>query len=336
MGTTSTKCPFRGVGYYSTTFGDDRMAIEILALGEALVEVMRTRVDDPLDKALEFVGPFPSGAPAIFADQAARLGHKVGFIGAVGDDDFGTCLLDRLTADGLDVTHCPRVAERATGVAFVTYFSDGSRRFLYHIADAAAGQMPPVDRKYVGQAKFLHICGSSLSVSERMRNACYEACEAVKAAGGRISFDPNLRPELLGGEEALRRICGPVLEAAHVVLPSGSEAELLAGVSGEAEACRALLKRGPQVVALKRGAEGCTIFTKEGVVDAPAFRVTAVDPTGAGDCFDAGFVVGLLEGLPMKEVGRLANACGALGATVKGPMEGAFRRDEVEELMRSG
>ncbi len=106
------------------------MSLEIIAIGEALVEVMRTRLDDPLDKASEFVGPFPSGAPAIFADQAARLGHRVGFIGAVGDDDFGACQLDRLRDDGLDVSLCPRLPDRATGVAFVTYFSDGSRRRL--------------------------------------------------------------------------------------------------------------------------------------------------------------------------------------------------------------
>jgi len=309
------------------------MAVEILAIGEALVEIMRTRVDDPLDRACEFLGPFPSGAPAIFADQAARLGHKVGFIGAVGDDDFGTCQLDRLSRDGLDVSHCPRLPDRATGVAFVTYFSDGSRRFLYHISHAAAGQMPAIDAEYVKQAEFLHICGSSLSVSERMRDACYQACEIVKAAGGKISFDPNLRPELLGGEEALRRICSPVLDLAYVVLPSGSEAELLTGVAGADQACRALLERGPSVVALKRGAQGCRVFTEEAVVDVPAYRVTAVDPTGAGDCFDAGFVVGLLEGLTMERVGRLANACGALGATVKGPMEGAFTREIVERFM---
>jgi sugar/nucleoside kinase (ribokinase family) len=310
------------------------MAIEIMAMGEALVEVMRTRVDDPLDRPSEFVGPFPSGAPAIFADAAARLGHKVGFIGAVGDDDFGSCLLNRLIADGVDVTHCPRVPDRATGVAFVTYFSDGRRRFLYHIAHAAAGQMPALDARYVEQAEFLHICGSSLSVSERMRSSCYEACRLVKEAGGRISFDPNLRPELLGGEEALRRICAPVLEAAYVVLPSGAESELLAGVQGAEHACQALLDRGPQVVALKRGAEGCSIFTRDGRVDVPAFKVEAVDPTGAGDCFDAGFVVGLLEDMPLPEVGRLANACGALGATVKGPMEGAFPRPVVAEFMQ--
>jgi sugar/nucleoside kinase (ribokinase family) len=310
------------------------MAVEIIAIGEALVEIMRTRVDDPLDRASEFVGPFPSGAPAIFADQAARLGHKVGFIGAVGDDDFGACQLERLRSDGLDISLCPRVPDRATGVAFVTYFSDGSRRFLYHIAQAAAGQMPELNAAYFQGVKYLHICGSSLSVSERMRNSCYEAVNLTRAAGGKVSFDPNLRPELLGGEDALRHICGPVLQASHAVLPSGAEAELLTGVKGAEAACRALLDKGPEIVALKRGARGCTIFTRDQQLDAPAFRVEAVDPTGAGDCFDAGFVVGLLEGSPLEQAGRLANACGALGATRKGPMEGAFRRDEVDEFMK--
>jgi len=312
------------------------MSIEIIALGEALVEVMREQVDVPLDRASTFVGPFPSGAPAIFADQAARLGHHVGFIGAVGDDDFGSCQLGRLLADGVDVTYCPRVPDRATGVAFVTYFSDGNRRFLYHIAHAAAGQMPDADMEYLRQAQFLHICGSSLSVSERMRQSCYRAANTVAEAGGRISFDPNLRPELLGGEDALRRVCGPVLELAYVVLPSGAEAELLAGVRGATEACRALLERGPRVVGLKRGAHGCTIFTREQKTEVAAYQVQAVDPTGAGDCFDAGFVVGLLEGLPLEHVGRLANACGALGATKNGPMEGAFVREVVAGFMRSG
>ena len=310
------------------------MALDIVAIGEALVEVMRTRIDDPLDRPSEFVGPFPSGAPAIFADQAARLRHRVGFIGAVGDDDFGTCLLHRLQADGLDVTHCPRIPERATGVAFVTYFSDGSRRFLYHIAHAAAGQMPELDPAYFQGLKFLHICGSSLSVSQAMRSSCYRAVELTTAAGGRISFDPNLRPELLGGEKALRRICSPVLTAAHLVLPSGAEAELLTGVKGPDAACRALLNLGPKVVALKRGAHGCSVFTADAKLDVPAYPVQTVDPTGAGDCFDAGFVVGLLEELPLDQVARLANACGALGATRKGPMEGAFPRSVVEKFMR--
>ena len=305
---------------------------QVVSLGELIVEIMRKRVDSPLDRADDFVGPFPSGAPAIFADQVARLGHSVAFIGAVGEDDFGKCLLSRFHEDAVDTRHVAQVPGLATGVAFVTYFADGSRRFIFHIGNSAAGRLPEPTPEMFAGARWLHICGSTLSASESMRQACYQACELARAAGARISFDPNLRPELLGGEEALRRICAPVLDAAALVLPSSAEAELLTGTTGAEEACQALLARGVEIVALKQGSVGCTIFTQSETVSAPAYEVEAVDPTGAGDCFDAGVVVGLTEGLSLPETARLANACGALGATAQGPMEGAAPRAEAFRL----
>lgn len=299
---------------------------QIVSLGELLVEIMRKRVDSPLDRPDDFIGPFPSGAPAIFADQAARLGHTVAFLGAVGEDDFGKCLLSRLEEDGVDTSYVARVSGLATGVAFVTYFADGSRRFIFHIGNSAAGQIPEPTAEMFDGTQWLHICGSTLSASEPMRQTCYRACELATAAGTRVAFDPNLRPELLGGEEALRRICEPVLDSATLVLPSSTEAELLTGVTGTEAAAGALLERGVEIVALKQGKTGCTVFTESETVSVAAYEVEAVDPTGAGDCFDAGFVVGLTEGLNLTETARLANACGALGATVQGPMEGAAQR----------
>jgi len=294
---------------------------EVIAIGELLVEIMRTRVDSPLDRPDDFVGPFPSGAPAIFADQVARLGHSVGFVGTVGQDDFGKCLLDRFAADGVDASYVTQIGDVATGVAFVTYFSDGRRQFIFHIGNAAAGQMPAPDADLFAGAKWLHICGSSLSAGEDENAGCL------------IAFDPNLRPELLGGEDALRRVCAPILDVATLVLPSGEEAQILTGTSDPQAACQALVGGGAQYVALKRGAAGCTIFTADSIVSISGFSIDVVDPTGAGDCFDAGFVVGLVEQLPLEEVGRLANACGALATTAKGPMEGAAWRRDVDSFI---
>jgi len=306
---------------------------EIMSIGELIVEIMRKEVDVPLSEAGDFVGPFPSGAPAIFADQAARLGHSVGFIGACGDDDFGDCLVARFEADGVDASPVARISDVATGCAFVTYFSDGDRRFLFHIANSAAGFLPEPTPDMFEGVKWLHICGSTLSAGEEMRTRCYQACELTVAAGGKVSLDPNLRPELLGGEEAVRQVCKPVVDVASLLLPSSSEAEILAGVSGSDAACRSLLEHGAEVIALKQGSDGCKVYSADEEVEVPAFTVEAVDPTGAGDCFDAGFVVGLLEEMSLQDVGRLANACGGLGATKKGPMEGAAFRADVEEFI---
>ncbi len=307
--------------------------VEVLSIGEFIVDVLRKELDTPLGIPADFIGPFPSGAPANFIDQAARLGAKTGFIGAVGDDDFGQANLERFSADGIDTTYVHRDKELSTGVAFVTYFSDGDRRFLFHIGNSAAARMPLPARAYLEDVKWLHICGSTLSASEAMRDRCYEVCEMVVEAGGKVSLDPNLRPELLGGEEAVRQVCQPILAAAALVLPSASEAEILAGISDPIGACEALLAGAAEVVVLKRGTEGCTVLADDESIDVPAFKVEAVDPTGAGDCFDAAFVVGMLEGLSLYECGRLANACGALGASRHGPMEGALPRAEVEAFM---
>jgi len=103
---------------------------EVWTMGEMLVEIMRPKADMALDQAGEFMGPYPSGAPAIFIDTVARMGHTSGIFGGVGKDDFGKALLDRLKKDGVDVRFVAESAENSTAVAFVTYFSDGSRKFI--------------------------------------------------------------------------------------------------------------------------------------------------------------------------------------------------------------
>jgi len=310
--------------------------LEIIAIGELLVEIMRTEVDAPLSEPALFTGPYPSGAPAIFASQAARLGHKTGMIGAVGDDDFGLCMRRRFAADGIDDRHVAAVAGLATGVAFVAYFGDGSRRFIFHFGNSAAGQLPPVGDIDLSATRFIHICGCTLSGGGLLRQRCYELAERAAAAGIGISFDPNLRPELLGGADAVREVCRPVTERATVISPGTTEAMILADAPDPDTACRKLLDRGAQLVALKLGPSGCRLYTHDEVVEVPATPVQAVDPTGAGDCFDAAVVVGLIEGLPLREVGKLANACGALATTRMGPMEGAARREEIEAFPPNG
>ncbi|MBQ9707826.1 MAG: sugar kinase, partial [Firmicutes bacterium] len=101
--------------------------LDIVIMGEMIVEIMRDREDSPLHEAGIFKGPYPSGAPAICIDAAARLGCQTAIVGGVGKDDFGRCLLDRLNKDGVDTSRVLESVERSTGCAFVTYFADGSR-----------------------------------------------------------------------------------------------------------------------------------------------------------------------------------------------------------------
>lgn len=309
------------------------MAPEIITIGEALVEIMRPERDVPLHRTGSFTGPYPSGAPAIFADAAARLGARTGFIGVIGDDDFGRCLQERLERDGLDLA-CLRVSpEHTTGCAFVAYFTGGSRQFIFHLRHAAAGTLNPGDVRedYLRGVRFLHVMGSALALSDSSREACYKAARLAKKAGGRVSFDPNLRPELLG-LEMVQEVSAPILAVADVILPSGAEARMLTGAASDEEAARSLAAGG-RVVALKQGERGSTVFTQEEEFHVPGFPVDEVDPTGAGDCYGAAFLVGLLRGWELRDVARFANATGALAVTKQGPMEGAPTYKEALALM---
>ena len=96
---------------------------------------------------------------------------------------------------------------------------------------------------------------------------------------------------------------------------------------------RMSMARRVRLVALKRGAQGSTLYTPEGALDVPPFQVEEVDPTGAGDCYAAALLVALDEGLPLAVAGAFANAAGALATTRLGPMEGAFPREEVLAFM---
>ncbi|MFN8420002.1 MAG: sugar kinase [Anaerolineae bacterium] len=216
--------------------------LDLLTFGEALVEVMRTKIGVPLHLAGEFTGPYPSGAPFIFAVQAARLGAKAACIGAVGADAFGRCLLDQLVEDGVDTRGVHTLEGYTTGVAFVAYNDDGSRDFVFHARHAAAGQIAPalIDPALFEGLRCLHIMGSSLSMHDAALAAGWRALELARRAGAKIGFDPNLRPQLLPVERA-RDAFEPFVAAADVILPTAEEAQLLTGTSSVEDAIAAAL-----------------------------------------------------------------------------------------------
>src|SRR5690348_6439423 len=113
----------------------------VLTVGEILVEIVATTRGDGFLEAQPLIGPFPSGAPAIFVDQLGRLGTPAAIVSRVGNDDFGRLNVDRLAADGVDVSGIEVANGEVTGSAFVRYRPDGSRAFVYNIAKSAAGNL---------------------------------------------------------------------------------------------------------------------------------------------------------------------------------------------------
>ena len=308
-------------------------SFQIISMGEILVEIMRPSAGQPLDQPGEFHGPFASGAPAIFAVAAARLGLKTAFIGAIGQDAFGRLMRNRFADEGVDASQLQTPPGFATGAAFVAYDHAGGREFVFHIRHAAAGQLSAaqIPADYFKNLKWLHLSGSTLAMNENSRTACQRAMELTLSQGGRISLDPNLRLELMTLDEFCEKL-SPFLANADLLLPTSGEAQAITGESDELKAAQKLAVKPGTITVLKRGPAGCTIHHQDEKIDVPGFSVKEVDPTGAGDCFSAAFIAGLESGWPLEQVGRFANAAGALAVTRLGPMEGAPTRNQVESL----
>ena len=306
---------------------------EIWTMGELLAEVMRPERDMPLDHVGPFVGPFPSGAPGIFIDTVARLGHSGAIISGVGDDGFGAAIMARLTRDGVRTDFVEVVAGRSTGVAFVAYAADGSRQFIFHWAGTPAvmARVPPASA--VVGARYLHVMGCSLLPDEAFRGRLTETVELFAAGGANISFDPNIRMEL-DGARSIEAIVTPILRRCSILMPGAAELLVLGGGTDLDAAAGALMRRFPlQLIVVKLGGRGCRIYEGDHRTDIPAFQVDEVDPTGAGDCFDAGFLCGLLEGRSPVDAARMAAAVGALAAGAFGPMEGDIGPASVEAML---
>ncbi|MBB4577354.1 sugar kinase [Rhizobium sp. MC63] len=307
-----------------------------VCVGEILVEIVATTVGDGFLEAQPLVGPFASGAPAIFISQCGRLGGKAAMVGAVGDDDFGRVNTDRLKRDGVDVSAISIDADYPTGSAFVRYRADGSRNFVYNIATSAAARFgwSQTVGDLIDRSGHLHVMGSALSVPSA-REVIDKAVDIVKARGGTLSVDPNIRKELKLDEDTERRF-SKLVAAADLVLPTGEELERAAGVEGEAEAIRRLFEMGVKEIVLKRGVDGATYFGRQGDrIDAPAFVVQEVDPTGAGDCFGGAYLTCRRLGMSQKQALTYASAAGARNVTVLGPMEGAGTRQELDAFIAS-
>ncbi|AYG69153.1 MULTISPECIES: sugar kinase [unclassified Rhizobium] len=305
-----------------------------ICVGEILVEIVATTVGDGFVEAQPLIGPFASGAPAIFISQCGRLGGNAAMIGAVGADDFGRVNIERLKRDGVDISAISIDPDYPTGSAFVRYRENGSRDFVYNIAKSAAARFgwSEAVRDLIARGGHLHVMGSALSVP----SACAvidRAVDIVKARGGTLSIDPNIRKELRLDEDTERRFA-KLAAAADLLLPSGEELERAAGVEGEANAIRRLFDIGVKEIVLKRGADGATYFNSRGErIDAPAFIVKEIDPTGAGDCFGGAYLTCRRLGMSAEDALTYAAAAGARNVTVVGPMEGAGTREELDAFI---
>lgn len=288
----------------------------IYTAGEMLAEFVSHEIGCNLQKTTNFSGPYPSGAPAIFIDQVARVGGTAAVIGSVGNDPFGNLLRNRLKIDGVDITHLRTSVNRTTGTAFVSYFEDGSRTFVFHMEGTAAddfGQCPTLPR-----GSTLHVSGASLG-NAKIRAVVERLVEQMKD-DGTISYDPNIRPELMD-DSSVSQTISQVIKHCDLFLPSDSDIAMLYPGKSAENVINDLLETGKKIVVVKQGANGVLGSDGSELIRIQPHAVAEVDPTGAGDCF-CGTLIGLLDqNQTFREALIAANMAGALHVTRRGPME---------------
>ena len=297
--------------------------VDIITFGEAMAVFVPT-APGPLRHVRQFE-KHVAGAEFNLAIGASRLGLEAGWISRVGRDEFGEEIVRVLRGEGVDTRHV-LFLNRPTGVYFKEYSALGEPRVSYYRAGSAASELGPddIDPGYIASAQALHVTGITPLLSESCRQATRKAMDAAHQAGVTVVLDPNIRYKLIAPDN-VPAVFRPLLEDSDLVL--AGEGELRAILQDEISPLErleeAVLDLGPRLVVVKRGAEGAVARTAEERVEEGPYPVErVVDPIGAGDGFDAGFLAGWLRKWELRQCLRLGNLVGASATGVHGDHEG--------------
>lgn len=299
--------------------------VDLLCLGEPMLEFNQ----QPDGRWLEGFG----GDTSNCAVSAARQGASVGCLTHLGADQFGRKLLDLWAQERIDTTAVTCVEGAQTGIYFVTH-SDKGHEFSYRRAGSAASLMrrADLDTGALSSCRILHLSGISQAISDIAADTAFAAIEQVRASGGRVSYDPNLRLKLWPLDKA-RSVIHQAMAMCHIALPGLDDARLLTGCDAPDNIADFYLKLGAEIVALTLGKAGTLVATSDKRAVLPAFSVDAVDATAAGDTFDGAFLAETLAGRDAFAAATYANAAAALSTTGYGAVAPMPTRARVEAFM---
>jgi len=314
---------------------------DVICMGELLIDFISTKAGVSLLEAPAFKKA-PGGAPANVAVGLAKLGVKSGFMGKVGDDDFGRFLAQTLADNGVDITPLVFSDVARTALAFVSLTADGERDFMFYRHPSADMLFEPgeVDEVSISQAKIFHY-GSISLISEPSRSATLHALDLAEKHGLILSYDPNLRLPLWPGEEEAKAGMMIGWQRAHLIKASAEEITFLTGEEDLSRGVAQLWHPRLELMVATQGRQGCSYFTtQQAPGHVPGFEVKTIDTTGAGD----GFVAGLLRKVLAhpnlwQEIGslekalRFANAVGALTTTQLGAIPALPDMSAVQRLL---
>ena len=309
----------------------------VLSIGETLIDIIATDGAPSLAEARDFVAR-AGGAPANVAVALARLGVASAFCGVVGADPFGARLIAELRAEQVDVSRLRQTDVAPTTIAFAWKDERGDGRFW--IMRGADLDLSAEDADRAGVSDLMALVLGSVSLAApTSRAAVLHAVALANRDNVPVVFDVNLRPTVWREPTEALGLCEAVASRSTIVKLSLDDA---VGLFGEGitpeEACTRILALGAPMVVLTDGARGCWYANgaSDGVHVVPAFRVDAIEPTGAGDAFAAAIIARAIASgwTPLqREDVQYASAAGALATTRRGAWDGLPTPEQLEAFL---
>ncbi|MYC75199.1 sugar kinase [Candidatus Poribacteria bacterium] len=305
--------------------------MDVLSLGIYVVDVLGRPIDQFPEKGrlalFDELEIHTGGCANNTAIALTRLGISAGAMGKVGTDAFGDLILQGLVDNGIDTTGMQQDISTGTSFSFVAVASDGERTFYHYIG--ANGELCETDLDWdvIKSAKILHIAGALVMPrfdGTPMANVLREA----KTLGITTSLDTAY--DATGRWMETLEPCLPYVD---MFMPSIVEAQHLTGLSGYREIVQFLRSRYDiHTIVIKMGENGSYASTPDAEYIAPAYPVNAVDATGAGDAYVAGFLAGTIMGWDLKATAELASATGAACVTAIGTTAGIQNLEETLKI----
>ena len=268
------------------------------------------------------------GNGANTARALAILGNRVRLAGTVGNDDASAFALRELSACGVEIETLGRT-DQPNAATTVLVNSRGDRQFLHRLGSSHHAFREPLEFTDAIVRDMQHFHLASLFVLPHLRRNAPEMLRRAKAAGLTTSLDTNWDPH----DEWLR-VLEPCLKHVDVLFLNEDESRKLTGTTDPVKAAAYLQDRQANIVVQKLSRDGCAIYARgepAGGIHCSPFDIIAIDSTGAGDCFAAGFLSAYLRGGSLVEAGEYGNAAGALSVRAIGAVTGLLSGAEFED-----
>jgi sugar/nucleoside kinase (ribokinase family) len=305
--------------------------LDLLAIGETLVDFISVEETDWLRNAYTF-RKYQGGSPANIAVYVAKLGGKAAVVSKTGIGAMGQFLKAELGRAGVICDYLVMDHRVHSSVIFV---SRTSRTADFEAFRSGDYQLEPkeISQEAIERARVVHASTWALS-RESCRSAVEHAFSLAREQGKIISLDPNYSPQIWPDYREAMEVMPRLLGYATITKPSLDDASRLFGRDRKPEEhIERFHEMGPEIVVFTMGAEGVLLSEGGKPIHIPARPVKAVDATGAGDSFWAGFLVALLDGNPLERCVRFAREIVERKLKTVGPLPDSIDRQEIYDVI---